>query len=272
MSQHGVERICNHGHDDIKVNLDQDGRGKGIEVEELDSLGDGIFHPPPSGVVSHEQFQGGSEVIGDEEGGLLMAVALNNHLAQFTLIVRQSDEGFVDHRIGVFPFTMGDVDAFPGVELPDTIQHVLAPASEGDEPDALLVELGEFGIGGELGVKDKGGLDSPLDLLPEGEKAQDLIIGFLPLNVGRCVKNQLGGGFLGKKGQSPFHPFVPGSGPVLLKHGFISKMGDRVEVQIDDPGIIEPELGRLFDKALLQSEEVDRIQAIGITGHGGALG
>ena len=32
LCQHTIERISDHGHDDVKVNLDQYGRGKGIEA------------------------------------------------------------------------------------------------------------------------------------------------------------------------------------------------------------------------------------------------
>ena len=167
LRQHTIERISDHGHDDVKMYLDQYGRGKGIEVEELDSLRDNVFHPPPSGIISHEQFQGGCEIIGDEEGGFFMAIASNNHLAQLTVVVRQCDEGFVDHGIGVFPFAMGNMDTLPGVKLVDLIHHVFAPASEGDEPNPLPIELGELGVGCEPGVKDKGGLDPSSELLPE---------------------------------------------------------------------------------------------------------
>ena len=83
--------------------------------------------------------------------------------------------------------------------------------------DSLLIERRELGVGGELGVKHKGGLDPPLDLFPEGEKTQHLIIGLLALDVGGCIKDELGGGILGKKGQRPFHSFVSGSCPVLIQ-------------------------------------------------------
>ena len=92
LTQHAIERVSDHGHNDVKVHLDQDGGGKGIEIEEFDSLGDDVFHAPSSGIISHEQFQGGREVIGDEESGLLVTIAANNHLAQLPFVVSQRDE------------------------------------------------------------------------------------------------------------------------------------------------------------------------------------
>jgi len=40
----------------IKVDLYQDGRRKGIEVEKLDRFGDEIFHPPAPGIIRNEEF------------------------------------------------------------------------------------------------------------------------------------------------------------------------------------------------------------------------
>ena len=51
LGQHGIEGIGDHGHDDVKVHLDQDGGRMGIEVEKLDGLRDNVFHPPSSGLM-----------------------------------------------------------------------------------------------------------------------------------------------------------------------------------------------------------------------------
>jgi len=270
--QHAVEGIGDHGHDDIKMDLDQDGGRERIEVEELYRLGDDVFDSPSARVVSHQRFQRGREVIGDKEGGLFVAVCADDHLAQVTDIILQCDEGLMDQRVGIFAFAMGDVDPFPGTDPIEPIQHALASASQGDESDPLLIELREFGIGGELGIKDKGGFDASLDLFPEGQKAQYLIIGFTALDVGRCVEDQFGCRILGKKGKSSFHPFVPGSSPMRLKYGFFPKVGDGMKVQIDDAGVVKPESGRLLDKALLQAHKINCIQCIGIGRHGRAFG
>ena len=45
-----------------------------------------------------------------------------------------------------------------------------------------------------------------------------------------------------------------------------------MKVQIDDVALIELEFGGLLDKALLQAQEVNRIEAIGVGGDGRALG
>jgi len=206
LGQHGVEGISDHGHDDVEVHLDQDGGRKGIEVEKFDGLRDDVFHPPPSGVVANQQLRWRVEVIGDQEGGLLMAVAPNDHLAQITLIIRQRDKRFMDQRIGILPFGVGNMDALPGLKRLSPIQHVFSPTSEGDKPYPLLIERRELGIGGELGVKYKGRFDPPLDLFPEGEKAHHLIIGLLALDVCGCIKDQ-------QKGSGPLSFFCSGRQP-----------------------------------------------------------
>lgn len=175
-------------------------------------------------------------------------------------------------RIGIFSLCMGDGNAFPWPEVLYAIEHVLAPAPEGYEPDALLIETGELSVGGKLGVKDECRPHASLNLFPEGEKREDLIVDLIPLNVGGGVENQLGGGILGKQGKSSFHPFVSGPSPMLLKHGFLAKVWHGMEVQIDDVVPIPSEPGYVFDKGALELKEVNRIQAVGIGGHGRTLG
>ena len=153
-----------------------------------------------------------------------MAVAPNDYLAQIPLVLRQRDNGFVDQWVGILPLGVRDMDALPGFKRLTPMQHVLPPTSEGDKAYPLLVECRELGVGSELGVKHKGGLDPSLNLFPEGEKAQHLIVGLLALDVGGCIKDQLGTCILGKKRQSPFHSFVPGTGPVLIQYGFFPEV------------------------------------------------
>ena len=243
LSQHGVEGVSDHGHDDVEVHFDQDGGRKGVEVEKLDSLRDDVFHSPPSGIIADQQFQWRVEVIGDQEGWLLMAVAPNDHLAQITLIVRQCDKRFMNQRIGILSFGVGNVDTLPRFEGLGPSHHVLAPTPEGDKAYPLLIERRKLGIGSELGVKDKGWFDPPLDLFPEGEKTHHLIVGFLALDVCGCVEDELGCGILSEQGQRPFHSFAPCPSPMLLQDGFFPKVRNGVKVQVDDVPIIEPKPG-----------------------------
>jgi hypothetical protein len=272
LGQHGIEGIGNHGHDDVEMDLYQDGGRKGIEAEEFDRLRDHVFNPPPSGVVANQGFRWGVEVIGDQEGGFFTTVATDDDLAHLPIIIRELDGGFIDERVWVLPFGMGDMNSFPGLKGLYSIEHVFASAPQGDKLDSLLIEHRELGVGGELGVEDKGGLDPPLDLFPKGEEIQHLIVGFLALDVGGCIEDELGGGVLGKKGQRSFHSLVSSSCPVLIKHGFFPKVRDGVKIQIDDVALIKLKLDGLPDKALLQTQEMDPIEAVRVSGDGRALG
>jgi len=272
LGQHAVEGISNHGHNYVEMDLYQDGGRKGVEVEKFDSLRDDIFHPPSSGVIANQQLQWRFEVIRDQEGGLFMAVSPDDYLAQVALVIRQCDERFMYQRIGILPFGMGNMNALPGFNLLDPTEHVLASPPESNKAYPLLVEGRELRIGSELGVKDKDRFDPPFDLFPEGEKAHYLIVGLPAFDVSGRVKNEFGCSILSKKSQCPFHSLAPGSGPVLLQNGFFPKVGDGMEVQVDDIAIVELELTGVLDKALLQAEHVNRVKAVGIGGYGSALG
>lgn len=71
------------------MDLDEYRRGQGIEIEKLDRFGDGILHPPASGVVAGDQFRWRIEVIGDDEGGLFMTITAKDNLPKFVIIVLQ---------------------------------------------------------------------------------------------------------------------------------------------------------------------------------------
>jgi hypothetical protein len=272
LGQHGVEGVSDHGHNYVEVDLDQDGGRKGVKVEKLNGLRDDVFHAPSSGVIADQQLYWCFEIIRDQESGLLMAVAPDDYVSQITLVIRQCDEGFMYQRIGILPFGVGNMDALPGSELLDPAYHVLTSSSEGDKAYPLLIESRELGIGSELGVKDKGRFDPTFDLFPKGEKTHYLIIGLLALNISSRVKNEFGCGILSKEGKCPFHPLAPGSSPVLLQNGFFPKVRDSMEVQVDDIAIVELELIGMLDKALLQAQQMNPIETIGICGNGSALG
>jgi len=271
LGEHGVEGVSDHGHNYVEMDLYQDGGRKGVKIEKLDGLRDDIFHPPPSGIVTNQQLQWCFEVIGDQEGRFLMAIAPDDDLAQITLIIRECDKRFMYQRIGILPFGMRNMDALPGFNLLDPTDHVLASPPESDKAYPLLIERRELGISSELGVKDEGRFDPPFDLFPEGEKAHHLIIGFLAFDICGRVKNEFGCGILSKEGKRPFHCLAPGSSPVLLQDGFFPKVRDGMEVQVDDVAIVELKLVSMLDKALLQAQQVDCIKAVGVCGNGSAL-
>lgn len=127
-------------------------------------------------------------------------------------------------------------------------------------------------ISGELRVEDKGGGDTLLNLLPEVQDIHNLLIGLFLHDVSSRIEDQFGGGILGKEGQGPFHPLSPGFCPVFLENGFLPVMGNGVKVQIDDAAVIQTEMNGFLHKGLLEFQDMNLVQGIGIGGHGRAFG
>ena len=68
LRQHSIERISDHGHQHIEVDLEQNGRREGIEVEETHGLGNAVLHPPAARIVANEQFNREIGIVADQEG------------------------------------------------------------------------------------------------------------------------------------------------------------------------------------------------------------
>jgi len=56
LGQQIVERVSNHRDQHVEVDLDEDGRGEGVEVKELDGLGDVVLNAPATRVVAQQEF------------------------------------------------------------------------------------------------------------------------------------------------------------------------------------------------------------------------
>lgn len=79
----GEPAIQSAGDDEegqIKVDLEGDGGRKGVHMEEADGIADSVFdeHTP---CVSSEELDMGSRIVGEKDGGLLMAQVKNIDLA-----------------------------------------------------------------------------------------------------------------------------------------------------------------------------------------------
>jgi len=89
----------------------------------------------------------GVEVVGDEEGRLLVAVAADYELAHLALVATERNDRLVDQRVGELPLGVGDVDLVPDLEVVDVAQKLLAAPAQGDELDPGAVELRELRVG-----------------------------------------------------------------------------------------------------------------------------
>jgi len=269
--EHGVEGIGDHRQRDVEVDLGEDRRRQGVEVEEFDRLRDAVLDTPAPRVVADEHLDRRREVVADEERRLLVAVAADDDLPQRALVVLQGDRGLVDLGVRELPLVVRDVDPRPPVELLDALEQAGAAAPEGDEPDARSIQLGELRVGGEPGVEHQGRGHAPTDASPEREELGHLVLGLGSLDVSGGVEEELGVGVLREERQDALHDLAAGAGPVPLEDGVVPGVRDRVEVEVDHAALVEPELRGPFHEGGLQPLDVDRIQAVGVGRARGAL-
>ena len=67
LREHAVQSVGDHRHDDVEVDLDEDGRRQRVEMEELDGFGDTILDSPSSCVMSHDVLNRSIQIVRDEE-------------------------------------------------------------------------------------------------------------------------------------------------------------------------------------------------------------
>lgn len=143
LGQHAVEGISDHGHKHVEVHLDKNRRRQGVEVEELDSLGDDILHPPSSGVIADDALRRRGKVVGDQKGRGFTTVSPKDDLPELSLIILEVHEGLMDVRIGIFALVMRNVDLLPRGEFLQIQGQFLPPPAEGNKPDSLTVQQGK---------------------------------------------------------------------------------------------------------------------------------
>lgn len=85
---------------------------------------------------------------------------------------------------------MGDVDSSPFRQILDLLELFFAPSAQGDEANSLRIELGKPGVAGKLGVKDQGGIDAPLHLIPEGKERKYLLVSLGSMNIRSSIEHQ----------------------------------------------------------------------------------
>jgi len=82
-------------------------------MEEFNSFGNAVFHPPSPGVVDDKEFEGGVHIISNQKGRFGMAVFPDDNLPYHPFVVAQGNQGFMDQGVGELSFGMRDMDALP---------------------------------------------------------------------------------------------------------------------------------------------------------------
>lgn len=142
--QHAVQCIGDHRHDHIEVDFCQDRRRQGIEGEELHPLGNNVFNSPSAGVVTDNQLHRCRKVVRDQKRWVIVAVALDDDLAQFAIIALEGDHGFMHIGMRILPLVMGDVDPGPWFEFFSLLDEVFSAPSQGNKLNPLRIQLREM--------------------------------------------------------------------------------------------------------------------------------
>lgn len=105
----GKESVETAGHQseqEITIDLHGDGGGESIHVEEIDAVGNAIFDDHALGVALNQLGSGTAQLVGQQEGGLLMAEVGDDDLAERSGVAGQSNTLIENAWCAVFP---GDV-------------------------------------------------------------------------------------------------------------------------------------------------------------------
>src|SRR6266446_8827221 len=86
-----VETAGHQGEQEIAIDLHGNGGGESIHVEEIDAVGDAVFDDHALGVALNQLGSGAAQLVGQQEGGLLMAEIGNDDLAEGPGVAGQSN-------------------------------------------------------------------------------------------------------------------------------------------------------------------------------------
>jgi len=144
-----IEAARDHQESHVEIDFQSDGRGEGVHMEKANGVGEGVFDEHALGVASHE-FDGGDPVlIGQENGGFVMAEVLDIDLTKAP--PSQTNRLLVDARGAVLAGRHVQFDCAPrrAREEDDFLEERGTSPAQGDEGDLHLVEACEVGVGGQ---------------------------------------------------------------------------------------------------------------------------
>ncbi len=77
--------------DDVEIDVERDGGGQGVDVEGAYPLGESLLDAHAVGVLLDQDLGAEGEVVGDEEGGLLVSEPVDGELADLAVVVAEAD-------------------------------------------------------------------------------------------------------------------------------------------------------------------------------------
>ena len=96
--EQAVEGAGHEGQLQVAVDFERHGRGQGIDVEELDAVGDAVFDEHAAGVELDQARGGAAQLIGEQQGRLFMTEVGDGDLPDRPLVVIERDALIEDFR------------------------------------------------------------------------------------------------------------------------------------------------------------------------------
>ena len=84
-SHEAIEAAGEHEQGHVEVDLEADGGGQCVDVEEADGIGESVLDEHAPGVADDELARGGVGVVGEQDGGLVVAEVADEELSEAAL-------------------------------------------------------------------------------------------------------------------------------------------------------------------------------------------
>jgi len=243
-------------------------------VEEVDAVRDSVLDDHPLGISTDELGRRSAELVGDQQGGLLMAQVGDRQLSKRPIVVLERDPLIEDARRSVLPRDVVEFDPAPCGErnLMDCMEHLRRASSQRDEVDVHLIQLVEIGVCGQLGVEDQLLRQVARSLLPEFHEPQDLVALLVLSDLSMGVAEDSDVGVLRDEGEHALLTTTPLRDVVLLDESVVSVIWNRVEVEIEGDPPLETQLAHGVEPPLHEWGIAGRANSAAVLGKKGALG
>src|ERR1017187_5607958 len=146
-------------------------------MEELNRLGDPVLDQHTLGIARHQRRATGLEVVGQQDGRLLVSQIDDRDLTQRAVIILQMDSFVQDSGGTEGPGQRGQSDPLPGRcrTAEDLAQYAPGPATECQETNTSPVQSVQVGVGGQLQIEHQLGRVLSDLLAPELDESQDFV-------------------------------------------------------------------------------------------------
>src|SRR6266403_3565619 len=232
-AEQAVEGAGHEGQLQVAVDFERHGRGQGIDVEELDAVGDAVFDEHAASVELDQAGGRTAQLIGEQQGWLFMPEVGDGDLPDGPLVVIEGDALIEDFREPELARDVLQFNVAPRAFLfTQALDDLLGAPPQGDEVDFLGIERVEVCVGGELAVEDQLLRQRAGARLPELDEAQDFIVLLILAQIRIGIAEHLLLRILGEEGKDALLPAAALGDVVFFKERILPVKRDGMEVQV----------------------------------------